>query len=64
MGEVMIGKCEICGKENVELTRKYYYYDIKCECHSPKHFVIVEHCKDCIPKPPKKITVEIKPINE
>lgn len=64
MGEIMVGKCDVCGKENVELQRKVYYYGIKCECHSPQHFEIVEHCKDCTPKPPKRITVEIKPINE
>lgn len=57
----MYGKCEICGKY-AELDRTYFYYDIKCECHSPQHFEVVEHCKDCIPKPPKKITVSIKPI--
>lgn len=64
MGQIMIGKCQICGKENVPLKRKYYYYGLKCECHSPEHFEIVEHCKDCIPKPPKKTTISIKPINE
>lgn len=63
-GEVMVGKCDICGKENVELERKYYYYNIKCECHSPQHFEIVDHCKACIPKPPKKTTIYIEPINK
>lgn len=62
-GEIMIGKCDICGKDNIEIQRKYYHYDIKCECHSPRHFEIVEHCKNCTPKPPKKTTVYIEPID-
>lgn len=64
MGEMMYGTCEICGKKDVPLERKVYYYGIKCECHSPQHFVAIEHCKDCVPKPPKRITVEMKPVDE
>ena len=45
------GKCDICGKE-ANIKRKYYYYNIECDCHSPKHFEIVYHCKDCVPRPP------------
>ena len=59
MGEIEFGRCEICGKE-APLSRKYYYYDIKCECCSPKHFVYIAHCKDCIPKPPREIKVILK----
>lgn len=58
-GEVMIGTCQVCGKQDVPLTRKYYRYAIKCECHSPEHFEIVEHCKDCIPTEPESVTIEI-----
>lgn len=52
------GKCDICKKENT-LSRKYYHYDIECECHlsggKKEHFEIVRYCKDCKPKPPKEI---------
>ena len=63
MGDVEFGKCDICGKETT-LNRKYYHYDIKCDCCSPKHFEIVRHCKDCKPQPPKYVKVYIKPIDE
>ena len=59
MGEMEYGKCEVCGKEN-SLTRTYYHYNIKCECHSPTHFVVVKHCRGCIPKPPREIKVYLK----
>jgi hypothetical protein len=60
MGEIEVGVCDICGQSS-ELSRKYYYYDIKCECHSPEHFEIVRHCSRCEPKPPEKTTVFIHP---
>lgn len=63
MAEQLYSKCEICGEEGV-LRRKYFYYDIKCECHSPRHFEMVEHCILCIPKEPEKTTVYIKPFAE
>lgn len=60
-GGVMYGKCDICGKE-ANLTRKYYKYGIKCECHSPEHFEIVEHCSECTPVAPDRTAITIKPI--
>lgn len=57
-GEIEVGRCEICGKENVQLERKYYRYpNVQCECHSQCHFEIVRHCKDCKPVEPKEIKV-------
>ena len=56
MGEMEFGKCQICG-EDKPLTRTYYHYDIKCECHSPNHFEFVIHCKDCVPKEPRETKV-------
>jgi hypothetical protein len=56
-GAVEFGKCEICGKEG-PLERKYYYYGNTCECHSPVHFEIVRHCKDCKPKEPMETKVK------
>jgi hypothetical protein len=53
------GKCEICGKEGL-LQRTYFNYNIKCECHSPNHFDLVRHCKDCIPKEPRETKVFFK----
>ena len=64
MATVETGTCEICGKENVPILRKYFLYpDIKCECHSPHHFDLVFHCKDCIPKQPDYTKVELRTAN-
>ncbi|WCS68602.1 hypothetical protein Goe16_01880 [Bacillus phage vB_BsuM-Goe16] len=59
-GDVNIGKCDVCGV-TAPLTRKCYHYDVKCECHSPNHFEVVEHCGDCTPRPPETTTVFMKP---
>jgi len=60
-GEVEFGKCDYCGKEGY-VDRKYFHYPIKCECHSPQHFEIRWHCKDCFPIEPEttKLTVKTK----
>jgi hypothetical protein len=58
-GEVEFGRCDIC-KEDKPLERTYYHYDIKCECHSPRHFELVRHCKDCVPVEPLETTLTIK----
>jgi hypothetical protein len=55
-GEVEYGKCEVCGKEAI-LQRTTFRYPIKCECHSPYHFEMFSHCKDCIPKEPVETKV-------
>ena len=60
MRDVEVGICDTCG-ENRALSRKYYYYDINCQCHGPKHFEIVKHCSACIPQPPEKTIVYIHP---
>lgn len=53
-----IGQCEICGKYSIEITRTYFKFEeIKCKCHSPYHFELIEHCKDCVPEEP--VTTEI-----
>lgn len=59
-GCMMYGKCDVCGKES-NLNRKYFYYGIQCECHSPEHFEIVEHCDDCVPVAPERTRITIKP---
>lgn len=51
------GTCEICKKKDVNLNRTYFNYDLKCECHSPNHFDLVDHCKDCVPENPKTTNV-------
>lgn len=56
---IEFGKCDICGKE-CGLERTYFEYDINCECHSPKHFELVRHCKDCVPSIPTEIHPYIK----
>jgi hypothetical protein len=65
IGECEFGKCPICGKETF-LIRKYYHYRIPCECHSPDHFEIAWHCKDCEPIEPRetRITMEIDKLKE
>jgi hypothetical protein len=47
-----IGTCEICKKENVDLYRTHFYYNFKCMCHSPYHFVVIDHCSECNPEEP------------
>jgi hypothetical protein len=53
------GRCDVCGK-NENLTRTYFHYPIKCECHSPNHFELRHHGKDCTPKEPIYTKVEFK----
>lgn len=54
------GRCDVCGKEN-QLHRMYIRYpDIKCACHSPCHFDLVMHCKDCTPKVPEYTKISLK----
>lgn len=61
-GIIEFGKCDICGNED-NLQRKYYKYDIKCECHSPYHFEIVRHCKECKPVEPIETRILAKTSN-
>lgn len=59
MGEIEFGKCEVCGNE-AQLQRTYFRYDIECECHSPHHFELVRHCKQCVPTEPKETRIVFK----
>ena len=59
MGDVEFGKCDYCGNEDY-LGRKYFRYPIKCECHSPEHFELVCHCKNCTPVEPKTTKITLK----
>ncbi len=57
------GKCTICGQSGI-MMRKYYYYDVDCDCcGGTRHFEIVHHHENCIPRPPStiKIALEIQP---
>lgn len=31
MGDIEFAKCDVCGQE-APVSRKYYYYDVKCDC--------------------------------
>lgn len=62
MKNIEFGKCDVCG-ERGPINRTYYRYDMKCECHSPNHFEIVYHCKDCIPKEPTYTQIHFKTID-
>lgn len=53
------GRCDICGEDKL-INRQYYYYDIKCECHSPNHAEIVYYCNNCKPVEPKLTNVLLK----
>lgn len=63
---VPIGKCSVCGKENVQVLRKYYYYDIDCKCcvhksdGKKRHFSIAYYCENCKPKEPETTTITLK----
>lgn len=48
------GKCEVCGKEAI-LRVTFWEYGFKCDCHSPEHFLRIEHCSDCIPEKPLEL---------
>lgn len=50
------GKCEVCGKE-ASLGRTYWYYPVKCDCHTPTHFELVRHCNECKPVEPKQTMI-------
>jgi hypothetical protein len=67
-GDVEHGYCSVCAKEG-HITRTYFRYDVKCECHSPYHFEIVWHCNTCQPEEPKTTqiiinTSELKKLEE
>lgn len=59
MSDREFGKCDYCGKEDY-IEREYYHYNIECECHSPNHFEIRKHCKNCFPIAPEKTTLTIR----
>lgn len=43
-----IGTCPNCGKENVEIIKYTKRYpNIKCQCHGPHHYDVLEMCWDC-----------------
>ena len=64
MNDIEYGICDVCGRE-ANLQRKYYYFNIKCECHSPKHSEMIKYCSDCVPLRPAETTIEIfDPIDE
>lgn len=55
-----VGTCAICKKPNQDLHRTYFHYDeIKCLCHSPNHFDLIDHCKNCEPKEPLSTMVNL-----
>ena len=58
MNNIEYGICDICGRE-ANLQRKYYHFNIKCECHLPTHSEMVKYCSDCVPLRPAETTIEI-----
>ena len=60
MGSIERGKCRICGRIVDGVERKYYYYGLPCECHSPEHVELVYHCHDCTPEEPEETRITLK----
>lgn len=66
MSTIEFGTCDIC-KAEAPVYRKYYYYDIKCSCCNgadDPHFEIVRTCGDCDPKPPRRVSVSMDPMED
>lgn len=57
----VIGKCDICGKDNILIDETAFYYPIGCECCNSSiddkdaHLEVIRHCENCIPDIPKVI---------
>lgn len=50
-----------CVKKRINLTRTYFHYDnVKCSCHSPNHFIVIDHCDTCVPVEPAETKIHIK----
>ena len=65
MGDVEVGKCGQCHRSDVALQRKYYYYDIDCDCcDGTEHFVFVRYCSNCRPVAPTLLMVHAKHVQE
>ena len=58
--EIEIDYCDICHKKT-QVSRKYYHYNIACECCGSTHFEIVRYCKNCTPRPPYRISAIVEP---
>lgn len=52
------GICDMCGNKGI-IQRRYYHFDIRCECHLPNHFEIVHYCKDCVPIMPPETYITL-----
>lgn len=64
MNNIEYGICDICGRE-ANLQRKYYHFNIKCECHLPTHSEMIKYCSDCVPLRPAETTIKIfDPVDE
>lgn len=62
--DLEIANCDVCNIQ-ASVKRKYYYYNIQCDCCNNKkdnHFEIVRYCSNCEPKPPQRISVVLETI--
>ena len=59
-GDAEYGRCEVCNANNAILSRKYYYYDVDCECCVGKHFAVCKYCPRCKPAEPEETKIYIK----
>lgn len=53
--DIEIGKCSICNKENISVSRTLYQFAILCECHDGFHKEVVYTCNNCLPKIPNTL---------
>lgn len=59
-GDMESGKCSCCGNLAI-VNRKYYHYDIKCDCcNGDEHFEIIYYCENCEPRPPSRVHIVLE----
>lgn len=59
MGDIEVGKCEVCGKEEVQLHRTYINFPfVECKCHNT-HSILIRHCANCTATIPEETKLEI-----
>ena len=54
--------CSMCGTFTI-VARKFYHYEIICECCSDRHIEVVQYCSACKPVPPEFIKLALQPTN-
>lgn len=59
MSDIEVGKCEVCGKDNVQLFHTYIRFPhVECKCHDTHH-ILIRHCANCNATVPEETTLTI-----